>query len=94
MQVDERHHNPMGRLHSGIYCDLADAANQAQPPSTDHDCLLAKRFLQSFFFVLPHEKSFDGTPTVWPISRQVAFFFGRVKSGLSNSMPTQRRSDS
>src|SRR6516225_104409 len=26
MQVDERHHNPMGTLHGGIYCDLADAA--------------------------------------------------------------------
>ena len=24
--VDERHHNPMGTLHGGIYCDLADAA--------------------------------------------------------------------
>jgi len=26
MQVDERHHNPMGTLHGGVYCDLADAA--------------------------------------------------------------------
>ena len=26
MQVDERHHNPMGTLHGGIYCDIADAA--------------------------------------------------------------------
>ena len=26
MQVDGRHHNPMGTLHGGIYCDLADAA--------------------------------------------------------------------
>lgn len=26
MQVDERHHNPMGTLHGGIYCDVADAA--------------------------------------------------------------------
>ena len=26
MKVDERHHNPMGTLHGGIYCDLADAA--------------------------------------------------------------------
>jgi uncharacterized protein (TIGR00369 family) len=26
MEVDERHHNPMGSLHGGIYCDLADAA--------------------------------------------------------------------
>src|SRR5262247_1098310 len=26
MAVDERHHNPMGTLHGGIYCDLADAA--------------------------------------------------------------------
>jgi uncharacterized protein (TIGR00369 family) len=25
MEVDERHHNPMGTLHGGIYCDLADA---------------------------------------------------------------------
>src|SRR6516165_4816347 len=24
--VDERYHNPMGTLHGGIYCDLADAA--------------------------------------------------------------------
>src|ERR1044071_6150989 len=26
MTVDERHHNPMGTLHGGVYCDLADAA--------------------------------------------------------------------
>ncbi len=26
MDVDDRHHNPMGTLHGGIYCDLADAA--------------------------------------------------------------------
>jgi uncharacterized protein (TIGR00369 family) len=26
MEVDERHHNPMGTLHGGISCDLADAA--------------------------------------------------------------------
>jgi uncharacterized protein (TIGR00369 family) len=26
MEVDERCHNPMGTLHDGVYCDLADAA--------------------------------------------------------------------
>src|SRR5436190_214956 len=26
MEVDERHHNPMGTLHGGVYGDLADAA--------------------------------------------------------------------
>jgi uncharacterized protein (TIGR00369 family) len=26
MQADERHHNPMGTVHGGVYCDLADAA--------------------------------------------------------------------
>ncbi len=26
MEADERHDNPMGTLHGGIYCDLADAA--------------------------------------------------------------------
>src|SRR5215468_2224508 len=26
MEADQRHHNPMGTLHGGIYCDLADAA--------------------------------------------------------------------
>jgi uncharacterized protein (TIGR00369 family) len=26
MTADERHHNPMGTLHGGVYCDLADAA--------------------------------------------------------------------
>lgn len=26
MDVDERHHNPLGTLHGGIYCDIADAA--------------------------------------------------------------------
>jgi uncharacterized protein (TIGR00369 family) len=26
LQADERHHNPMGTLHGGVYCDLADAA--------------------------------------------------------------------
>src|SRR5262249_7497020 len=26
LEVNERHHNPMGTLHGGVYCDLADAA--------------------------------------------------------------------
>ena len=26
MEADESHHNPMGTLHGGIYCDLADAS--------------------------------------------------------------------
>jgi uncharacterized protein (TIGR00369 family) len=26
MAADERHHNPMGTLHGGVSCDLADAA--------------------------------------------------------------------
>ena len=26
MQADDRHHNPMGTLHGGVYCDLADIA--------------------------------------------------------------------
>src|SRR3954447_19814350 len=26
MRADERHHNPMGTLHGGVYGDLADAA--------------------------------------------------------------------
>src|ERR1700677_3480833 len=26
METDERHHNPLGTLHGGVYCDLADAA--------------------------------------------------------------------
>jgi uncharacterized protein (TIGR00369 family) len=26
MRAEERHHNPLGTLHGGIYCDLADAA--------------------------------------------------------------------
>src|SRR5438034_8962985 len=26
MEADERHHNPMGTLHGGIYWDIADAA--------------------------------------------------------------------
>src|SRR3954469_21557759 len=26
METGERHHNPMGTLHGGVYCDLADAA--------------------------------------------------------------------
>jgi uncharacterized protein (TIGR00369 family) len=26
LEADERHHNPLGTLHGGIYCDLADAA--------------------------------------------------------------------
>src|SRR5262249_22240319 len=26
MEADERFHNPMGALHGGVYCDLADAA--------------------------------------------------------------------
>ena len=26
LEVNDRHHNPMGTLHGGVYCDLADAA--------------------------------------------------------------------
>jgi uncharacterized protein (TIGR00369 family) len=26
LQVEEQHHNPVGTLHGGVYCDLADAA--------------------------------------------------------------------
>src|SRR3954453_3716891 len=26
LHADERHHNPLGTTHGGIYCDLADAA--------------------------------------------------------------------
>lgn len=26
LATEERHHNPMGTLHGGVYCDLADAA--------------------------------------------------------------------
>src|SRR4051812_25933739 len=26
LAVDARHHNPMGTLHGGVYCDIADAA--------------------------------------------------------------------
>jgi uncharacterized protein (TIGR00369 family) len=26
IEADDRHHNPMGTLHGGVYCDLADAA--------------------------------------------------------------------
>jgi uncharacterized protein (TIGR00369 family) len=26
LEVGDRHHNPMGTLHGGVYCDLADAA--------------------------------------------------------------------
>ena len=26
MEAGEQHHNPMGTLHGGVYCDLADAA--------------------------------------------------------------------
>ena len=24
LEADERHHNPMGTLHGGVYCDLAE----------------------------------------------------------------------
>jgi uncharacterized protein (TIGR00369 family) len=26
LEASERHHNPLGTLHGGVYCDLADAA--------------------------------------------------------------------
>ena len=26
LEADERHHNPMGTLHGGVFCDVADAA--------------------------------------------------------------------
>jgi uncharacterized protein (TIGR00369 family) len=26
MEADDRHHNPMGTLHGGVYCDLADTS--------------------------------------------------------------------
>ena len=34
MQASERHHNPMGTVHGGILCDLADAAMGAAMAST------------------------------------------------------------
>jgi uncharacterized protein (TIGR00369 family) len=34
MEVDERCHNPMGTLHGGVYCDLADAAMGYAYPAT------------------------------------------------------------
>jgi uncharacterized protein (TIGR00369 family) len=34
MEADERHHNPMGTLHGGVYCDLADAAMGFAYPKT------------------------------------------------------------
>src|SRR5262249_5375251 len=34
MEVDDRYHNPMGTLHGGIYCDLADAAMGYAYPAT------------------------------------------------------------
>lgn len=37
MTVDERHHNPMGTLHGGVYGDLADAAMGFAYASTLHD---------------------------------------------------------
>jgi uncharacterized protein (TIGR00369 family) len=38
MEADERHHNPMGTLHGGIYCDLADAAMGFAYASTLAQC--------------------------------------------------------
>jgi acyl-coenzyme A thioesterase PaaI-like protein len=32
MEAGERHHNPMGTLHGGVYCDLADAAIGTRTP--------------------------------------------------------------
>src|SRR6266571_2792224 len=37
MAVDERHHNPMGTLHGGVYCDLADAAMGFAYAATLHE---------------------------------------------------------
>lgn len=37
MEADERHHNPMGTLHGGIYCDLADAAMGYAYAATLHE---------------------------------------------------------
>jgi uncharacterized protein (TIGR00369 family) len=37
MEADERHHNPMGTLHGGIYCDIADAAMGFAYASTLND---------------------------------------------------------
>lgn len=34
MHADERHHNPMGGLHGGVLCDLADAAMGVAVAST------------------------------------------------------------
>ncbi|MBI2806594.1 MAG: PaaI family thioesterase [Planctomycetes bacterium] len=37
MEADERHHNPMGTMHGGIYCDIADAAMGFAYASTLND---------------------------------------------------------
>lgn len=34
MKVDNRHHNPMGSVHGGIFCDLADIAMGVAVAST------------------------------------------------------------
>ena len=34
MKVDKRHHNPMGSVHGGIFCDLADVAMGVAVAST------------------------------------------------------------
>src|SRR5438309_3811678 len=37
MHAEERHHNPMGTLHGGVYCDLADAAMGMAYAATLHE---------------------------------------------------------
>jgi uncharacterized protein (TIGR00369 family) len=37
LDVDQRHHNPMGTLHGGIFCDVADAAMGYAFASTLHE---------------------------------------------------------
>lgn len=37
MSVDPKHHNPLGTLHGGVYCDLADAAMGLAYGATLHE---------------------------------------------------------
>jgi uncharacterized protein (TIGR00369 family) len=79
MEVDERHHNPMGTLHGGVYCDLADAAMGIAYAATlgegesfttvelKINFLRAVRILCDIASLLSVQRSANGAPCDWQL---------------------------
>jgi uncharacterized protein (TIGR00369 family) len=51
MEADERHHNPMGTLHGGVYCDLVDLAMGNSYAATLGECEMFRTIELKFNFL-------------------------------------------